>query len=125
MRALLSLLIVTTLTGAAEADTRLPHCFMQSQMDGWRAADGKTVYIRANVSRYYRLDLSRECTILTEPDAHLILRTFGVSLICSATDFRLSAGQSGPAGFVEPCFMKKLTELSPEEAAALPRKVRP
>ena len=97
MRALLPLLMVTMLASAAEADARLPHCFQQSQMDGWRAANGKTVYIRANVNRYYRLDLSRECTTLTEPDSHLIMRTFGVSLICSATDFHLSAAQSGPA----------------------------
>jgi hypothetical protein len=112
------LAIVPALAAAA------PHCFSSASIDGWRVADAKTVYLRADVSRIYRMDLSHECETLRVPDVRLVIRQRTGDVICSATDIDLRAGDLS-GGPPEPCFLKSMTELSPAEAAALPKKFRP
>ncbi len=111
--------------GAAESPPKaVTHCFSSTQFDGWRAADSTTLYIRANIDRIYRIDLTHACAALTAPDAQLILDIRGGSTICAATDLGLRVTQP----FVpipEPCFAKSMTELSSAEVAALPRPQRP
>jgi hypothetical protein len=101
-----------------------PRCFSVVEMNGWRSPDGKTIYFRTGANRYYRLDLARECSTLKSINPHLVLRNRGNSLICSALDVDVKASES-PGGIVEPCFPKTLAELSPAEAAALPRNAKP
>ena len=107
----------------ATADSR-PRCFAVSEMNGWRSPDGKSIYIRAGVDRYYRMDLARQCGTLKSINPHLVLRTRGGNVICSALDLDVKANES-PGGILEPCFPKTLTELSAAEAAALPRDAKP
>ena len=99
-------------------------CFALSQYQNWRAADAKTVYLRADFDRVYRLDLVRACRSLLWPDAHLILRARGGDTICSALDLDLRMSP-GAGDIPEPCLIDKMTALSPAEDAALPKKVRP
>ncbi len=101
-----------------------PRCFSVSEMNGWRSPDGRTIYIRTGSDRYYRLDLARQCSTLTSINPHLLLRNHGGSLVCSALDLDVKASES-PGGIVEPCFPKTLAELSPAEAAALPKDAKP
>ena len=126
MRILTVFFLAGMLAGAAPDPAPKPpqHCFSPQQLDGWRAADGKTLYIRADVNHFYRIDLARECSVLASPDAQLILNIESGSTICSATDVLLKASEP----FIripEPCFVKDMTELSPVEAAALPPAQRP
>ena len=78
MRAV-ALSVAAMLAGSAADTVAAPppkpaaHCFSTTQFDGWRAADATTLFIRADVDRYYRIDLAQECTALTAPDAQLIL----------------------------------------------------
>ncbi len=99
-------------------------CFASTQFDAWRAPDANTIYIRANLNRYFRLDLRKACTTLAWPDARLVLKVHGADLICSPLDFDLEASQ-GLQEAPEPCFVTKMTMLSPAEIKALPEKVRP
>jgi hypothetical protein len=99
-------------------------CFHDSDISNWRAADARTIYLRVYASHYYRIDLSRECTPLRWPDAHLITHAHGSDLICAPVDLDLRASE-GPGDIPEPCFVKSLTALSTEEAAALPHKDKP
>ncbi len=101
-----------------------PRCFSVSEMNGWRSPDGKTIYIRTGADRFYRLDLARACSTLKSINPQLLLRNRGGSLICSALDVDVKAGES-PGGIVEPCFPKTLSELSGAEAAALPKEAKP
>lgn len=130
MRMLIVFFLAGTLAGAAPAPEAGPptkpagHCFSPQQFDGWRAADPQTVYIRADVNRYYRVDLARECSMLASWDARLILNVTGGSVICSAADMVMKVSEP----FVpipEPCFVKNMTELSPAEVAAIPPAQRP
>lgn len=99
------------------------HCFSPQQLDGWRAVDTKTLYIRADVNHYYRIDLARECPLLASGDAQLILNLQG-STICSAANVLLKASEPF-IGIPEPCFVKQMTELSPAETASIPPSQRP
>lgn len=101
-----------------------PHCFSASEMNGWRSPDGKTIYIRIGADRYYRLELARKCSTLKSIDPQLLLTNRGGGLVCSALDLDVKASES-PGGIVEPCFPKNLAELSPAEAAALPKEWKP
>lgn len=110
---------------AFAADAPHNQCFPATDFRNWHAADAKTVYIRAAVERIYRVDLGRDCPTLMWPDAHLILKTHGGSDICSPLDIDLRVGQGTGGGIPERCFVKSLTELTPDEAAALPKGVKP
>ena len=111
--------------GTAETSPKAnAHCFSSTQFDGWRAAGATTLYIRANVDRIYRIELTHACAALAAPDAQLVLNIRSGSTICSATDVALSVTQPF-LGIPEPCFVKSMTELSPAEVAALPRAQRP
>ena len=129
MRAV-ALTVAAMLTGSAADTVAAPppkpaaHCFSTTQFDGWRAADATTLFIRADVDRYYRIDLAQECTALTAPDAQLILNVHGSSMICSAAGISVKVTQPF-AGIPEPCFVKAMTELSPAEVAVIPKKLRP
>ena len=119
----LAALLVSGIAPAAAADPH-PRCFSVTEMNGWRSPDGKTIYFRTGVNRYYRLELARECSTLRSINPHLVLRNRGGGLICSALDVDVKASES-PGGIVEPCFPKALAELSAAEAAALPRDAKP
>jgi hypothetical protein len=100
-------------------------CFPLNQMQGWKAPDNKTIYIRVNTNQYYRLDLSASCPMLTMPDSHLITKSRGSDLICTAVDWDISVSEPPPGAFPEPCIVKQMTLLTPQQAAAIPQKFRP
>jgi hypothetical protein len=102
----------------------LAQCFHGSDISAWRASDTKTIYLRVFASRIYRVDLSRQCRALQWPDAHLITQGHGPDLICKPIDFDIRASE-GPGAIAEPCFVKSLTALTPDEVSALPRNIRP
>jgi hypothetical protein len=100
-------------------------CFFVNQFENWKAPDAKTIYIRVNLNKFYRLDLANECPMLLWPDSHLIMNVRGPSTICRAIDWDLKVGQTPPSAGAVPCIVKTMTELSPQEAAAIPRKFKP
>ncbi|HTT82619.1 MAG TPA: DUF6491 family protein [Rhizomicrobium sp.] len=110
---------------AAQPAAQQNICFPFNQMEGWKAPDNKTIFIRVNLNRYYRLDLAGSCPALTMPNSHLVTKITGTDLICSAIDWQLSVAQSPPESIPEPCIVKKMTLLTPQEAAAIPPKYKP
>ncbi len=107
---------------APETPARTP-CFFVTQWDGWKSPSPKVIYLGVNMHDVYRLDLAAESSHLQWPDAHLISEVRGSSSICTALDLQLSVSDTG--GFREPLFPTKLTKLTPEEVAAIPKKFRP
>jgi hypothetical protein len=100
-------------------------CFLITEFRGWKAPDTRTIFIRVGLDRVYRLDLANTCSLLAMPNVHLITKTRGPDLVCSAIDWDLSVSESPPGNIPEPCIVKKMTLLTPEEAAAIPPKFRP
>ena len=110
----------------AEPQTKpAPRCFYSNDWDGgWKpTADSKSMYIRVGINRIYRVDFSSPCPQLQTPMSHLITETHGSSSICSAIDLDLKV--SDGHGFSTACIVSNLTELSKDEAAALPKDMRP
>lgn len=100
------------------------HCFFSNQLDNWKAADPKTIYLRVSMNRYFRLDLSGRCQTLMEPGAFLITKIHGADSICSSVDWDLHVATSWH-DIPEACIVKRMIELTPAEAEALPKKVKP
>ena len=119
-------LATLALTGAAahaQETAPKPQCFRSSDWRGSKATpDGSAIYIRVGSGRIYRVDFAHACTALTH-GGHLIHRTRGSGSICSAIDLDLRVSLGG--GMSTPCRASKLTQLTAEEADALPRGLRP
>ena len=116
--------IVQVQAQPGETSTKRNQCFFLNQMDGWRAPDDKTLYIRAGLNRYYRLDLGAACHKLKWPRAHLITKARGSDMVCSPLDWDLSVAET-PDGIPEQCIVKAMTPLTPEEVAAIPQPFKP
>jgi len=105
------------------------NCFRLSQVQSTRGADERTIYVRANVNEFYRIDLAHRCVNLRDPTSHLVLTpTPGQDVICGPLDLDLKVSDDvrfGAPAARESCFIKSITRLTPEEAAAIPRKVKP
>ncbi len=99
-------------------------CFMVNQFQNWRAADAETIYINVRGNHIYRLGLAGRCTTLLSPGARLITVFRGTSTVCSALDWDLRVS-SGINGIAEPCLVKTMTELTPAEIKAIPKKAMP
>jgi Family of unknown function (DUF6491) len=99
-------------------------CFMVNQFQNWRAPDDKTIYISVRGNHIYRLDLAGRCTRLLFPGARLITIFRGTSTVCSALDWDLRVS-SGIDDIAEPCLVKTMTQLTPTEIKALPKKAMP
>lgn len=100
-------------------------CFLITQFENWKAPDDKTIFIRVNMDKFYRLDLAGSCPSLKFPDAYLITKTRGPSTVCSAVDWDLRVGQSGQRGFESPCIVKTMTPMTADEVTAIPKKFKP
>lgn len=118
-------LALSSVAAPAFAQPAQNACFLINQFNGWKAPDTKTILIRVGLDRTYRLDLANTCSLLAMPNVHLITKTRGPDLVCSAIDWDLSVSESPPGNIPEPCIVKKMTLLSPDEAAAIPPKFRP
>jgi hypothetical protein len=139
--ALLCIAAATALTaGAALADAptdRTP-CFFITQWHGWKSPSPNVLYLGVNMHDVYRVDLSAGSRMLRDPSVHLVSRTYGSASVCSALDLQLDVvddmgggGRFGGGidglggGMREPLIASKLTKLTPEEVAAIPKQFRP
>jgi len=115
-----------TTEGAKPAPTY--NCFFPNQWRGWSSPDPMTLYLKVNINDVYRVDLANQTPELQWPSNHLVARFNGTN-VCTAIDLNLSVvqgtgGQLGD-GFRVPLIATKLTKLTPEQIAAIPKKYRP
>jgi hypothetical protein len=100
-------------------------CFPMREFDGWRAQDAKTIFIRVEQTRYFRLDLGYACPLLTQKGVHLITDTTGTNLMCHASDWDLKVSRDVPGSLPSHCIVKTMTPLSQAEADAIPKEFKP
>ncbi len=121
-------LVVTPRAALAAADPPVERsdCFYVNQIRGSRPLDDRTVLFRVNTSDIYRLEFAHSCPDLTLPRPKLIIVPFGgVGLICHAIDIDVKVGEQGPGFIPMGCIAKSLRKLTPDEAAAVPKKNLP
>jgi hypothetical protein len=107
---------------AAEAEPPHHHtdsCFFLSSVRNTRMDGQRTLYLRGGGNAIYRLDFGADCNNSgNEPLVfHPVANT---GQICHAIDLDVSVRGTG-----ERCMATDLRRLTPEEAAALPKSVRP
>ncbi len=109
---------------AAQAKpTESIQCFYSRDWQGWSAPDPNTILIRVNRRDVYSIHLSGGSSELQSPNVHLIFVAHGGDTICSHLDLDLSV--SDGHGFTSPLIARSITKLTPEEAAAIPKKYQP
>ena len=124
MHATLGALAALVAIGSAAQAASASHgsCFFVNQSWTWKAPDSRTMYIKVDPGRYFRLDMAGQCP-LTWPDAQLVTVHRSTS-VCDALDWDLKV-KEGPQGPAVPCIVKTMTELTPAEAAKIPPEFKP
>ena len=122
--AVLSLALLSGV-GSAGAQPAERACFPITEFRSWKAPDTRTIFIRVGLDHVFRLDLANTCSLLTSPGSHLITKTRGPDLVCSPIDWDLAVSQPPPGNIPEPCIVKKMRLLLPDEVARIPPKFRP
>jgi hypothetical protein len=82
------------------------------------------MYIRVGVNRFYRLDMAGSCPALKGINPHLVTTFRGTNSICSKLDWNLKVARA-PGSPAVGCIVKEMTEMTPEEVAAIPKKFKP
>ena len=119
-----SLLALGLSVGAAQAaPAEKAPCFFLTKWQSWKAPNDRTLYLGVNGQGVYQADLALGSSLLRDPDAHLDNVTQGQESVCTAIDLRLAV--TIPNGIREILIVRHLTRLTPEQAAAIPRKLRP
>jgi hypothetical protein len=109
-------------SGAGDAGTLAPNqCFRVHDIQNSVQVSETRLNILTNDHRYIRVDMTGRCFDPPFNDSY-VLRVNGPDTICAPIDLDLSAG---PPGFKTPCIVDKLTQMSPAEVAALPKKDKP
>jgi hypothetical protein len=107
----------------ATAQPNRDNCFRMSMLSSTRPDGDRTIYARVGVSTFYRIDLAHRCSSLPYEGNFLVLTpTPGQDLICGPLDLDLKVNDHGAN---EPCFIKSITRLTPEQASQIPRKAKP
>jgi hypothetical protein len=96
-------------------------CFFARDVNSFSAAGDRTVYVKVGVKDVYRLDLFNSCPDI-DWNWSIALQSRGSDWICSPMDATIIA--RSPIG-PQRCEVDKVTKLTPEDVAALPRKARP
>jgi hypothetical protein len=110
---------------ALAADASRPsNCFLSRDWEGWKSPSPKVIYVRVGVSRIFRFDLSSGSNQLQEPDMHLVDVVRGSDWICDPLDLQLKL-KDDHGVFEEPLIVKAITQLTPDEIAAIPKKDLP
>lgn len=97
-------------------------CFRLSDLGGHRIAGPDTLYYSVRRKEVYKFTFSGSCLAGVTSSDPLILEPLGASSqVCRPLDLNLGVG--GPIS--RRCIIKSIERLTPEQAAALPKKLKP
>ena len=110
---------------ASKAESSRPAnapCFRLSDLGGHRIAGPDTLYYSVRRKEVYKFTFSGSCLAGVTASDPLILEPLGASSrICRPLDLNLSVGGTIPRR----CTIKSIERLTPEQVAALPKKLKP
>jgi len=105
--------------------TGLPtgECIRSQQIRNHTVADNKTLLIDVNGRAAYRVTMRGACLAgATSSDPIITRSPPGSTLICKPIDMDVAISKGG---FATPCIVESIVKMTPEEVAALPRKLKP
>ena len=110
--------------GASAAAKPNGDCFLSNQWQGWSApGDGDFLYLRVFLHDIWKVELTPGTHVRRFPDYFLVNEVRGSPWICSRLDLDLTLADRN--GYRQPLIAQSLRKLTPEEAAAIPRKDLP
>lgn len=110
---------------APASGTGLPsgQCFRSMDIKNHTIADRHTLLIDVNNRDTYRLTMRGACLAGAISSDPIITRSPpGSTIICKPIDIDLSISSSG---IRSPCLVDSIVKLTPEQVAALPKKLKP
>jgi hypothetical protein len=112
-------------TGAQAAEpVQKNSCFFTNSWSGWSSPSPNVLLLKVNMRDVYRVDLAgRGSSSLDRAGYFLVNQVRGPNTVCSALDLDLAVADHH--GFYQPLFPTKLTKLTAEEIAAIPKKYKP
>jgi len=108
--------------GAPAVAAGAGQCLYVNQITSTKADGMRTVYAWTGRHDGWRIDLAADCAPLADGGGKIVLAPRGSGSICGAQDFDLSVVAAGGS---QRCFVKNMTRLPPDEAAALPKNLQP
>ena len=122
-----ALALATAALAASSAAAQTPphpqeQCLFVHNIMGFNAPDDHTIYVREGVNDVWRLDLMTDCVGLSFKQGFRLRSFGGDPWICEAIQAEVSIRDVGGP---QRCPVKALHKLTPDELAALPKKLRP
>jgi hypothetical protein len=99
-------------------------CFWTNRIENFAAVDSDNLYLRVGQSDVYRAELFASCLDLDSVH-HLALVSRSSSIICEGGNLDTTVVTRDHAVGPQHCPVLKLTRLTPDQVAALPRGARP
>lgn len=110
-------------TSAKPGPAKGRQCIFVRNIINYASDDADRLYIRVAVNRVYRLDLFAPCPELPWAERAIGIRSFGgSSWICDPIDAEIIVRNHG---FHDRCQVRAITELSPDQIKALPKRAQP
>ena len=110
-------LALSAASGSANAD-----CFRMSEIRGHSIADRDTMYLAVGRQDVYKVSMKGACLGGAMRSDPIITESFGGGPICKPIDLNLKVATAGGASA---CIIDRIEKLSPEQASAIPKKLRP
>ena len=118
-----ALLAVAGLAAATPAPAAQNSCFRMSDIRNHTVADAHTLYLSVGSKDVQKVTMAGACLAASSGSDPLITESTGGSgLVCRPLDLNLKIDT---AGGISPCIIKSIEKLSPEQIAAIPKKLRP
>ncbi|HLK24068.1 MAG TPA: DUF6491 family protein [Caulobacteraceae bacterium] len=101
---------------------RYGQCLYVRNINGFNAPNDRTIYVREGVNEIWRVDLMVDCTGLSFRQSFGLESVNGDPWICEPIQAEV---RFRDLGIHQRCPVSGLHKLTPEEVAALPRRLRP
>lgn len=98
-------------------------CFRSQEIRNHTIENRSTLLVNVRGKEVYRIGMKGSCLAGATSSDPIVMRSPpGSPLICKPIDLDIAISKGG---FASPCLVDSIARLSPEEVAALPKKLKP
>ena len=123
MKTAISIFLVATGLATSAFAAPSSSCFRMRDVGNHSVADAKTLYLSVRQKQVYKLTMKGACLATSSSSDPLITEIRGGGdTVCRPIDLDLKVDMSG---MISPCIIDGVEKLTPEQVAAIPKKLRP
>ena len=116
------LCLAASIAVTSASSSAFAECFRMSEVQGHTIVDNNTLYLSVGRHDVYRVSMKGSCLAGAMRSDPIITESFGGGPICKPIDLSLKIATPGGASA---CIVDKIEKLTPDQAAAIPKKLRP